>query len=207
MPRVGRLIVVEGLDGSGKSTFVRALCAALDAIPMATPDGGLKSARLVLDSAYRDHPVAEQLFYASSVVHGSSMARGHIASGRDVVMDRYWASTVVYAGLRAASVSLESVERALLPADVTFWLDVPEAVRLGRLNARAAGGEALTHADLQTMAPTRAEELRQRFLATLRGPLHGRVVATGGDVAAAVSALGAGAGRTEAGDQPEGARP
>lgn len=183
----GLLIALEGLDGTGKSTAARGLAASLGAAPLSTPGTALAEARAVLDAAFVRDPIAAQLFYASTVVAASGDADRIVASGRDVVVDRYWLSTVVNAPLRGDSVALPQIERLLRPADVTFVLELEEPIRRARLAARG-----MTAHDRRTLEPELAGHLRHSYRAELRRPVAGRglvVDVTGLDEAALVATL------------------
>ena len=68
----GRLLVLEGLDGSGKTTLARALADHLGAVPCTTPDPRLRAVRQVVDEALAADPLAGPLFYASTVLAASA---------------------------------------------------------------------------------------------------------------------------------------
>lgn len=184
-------IVIEGLDGTGKSTLARALARTLGAELLRTPPDDLAPVRAVVDRALLPSAVGTQLFYASTVALASDRARALLASGRGVVIDRYWSSTVAYAACRDAAVDLGPVAAALLPADVAFFLDADEAARRERLTRRGA-----TDADRDSLA--RHAALRAAYERALAGPWNGRVVridttARGADecLATALAALAA----------------
>ena len=164
-----RLIVIEGLDGTGKTTLARALAEALDAALLRTPPVDLAGVRAEVDRAMAESPVGAQLFYASTVALASQRARSLLASGRNVVIDRYWSSTVAYAECRPTHVDLTSVGAAVLPADVTLYLKVDESLRLQRLAARGC-----TDADLDSIA--RHDALREAYERALLGAWNGRLI-------------------------------
>lgn len=166
----GRLIVLEGLDGVGKTTVARQLSVTLDAELLSTPDARLRCARSAIDATYRCSPDAAHLFYASSVVHASAAAAHTLAQGRDVIIDRYWLSTWAYAAVRKPGLRLEEVEKSLRPADFTFLLTLDETERCRRLHARG-----MTAADRQTLDVAVAVEVARRYH---RG-LHRRVAGHG----------------------------
>lgn len=164
-----RLIVIEGLDGTGKTTLARALAESIDAALLRTPPVDLAGVRAEVDRAMAESPVGAQLFYASTVALASQRARAIFASGRDVVIDRYWSSTVAYAECRAEHVDLSAVGATVLPADLTIYLEVDESVRRQRLAARGC-----TDADLDSIA--RRDALREAYERALLGPWSGRTV-------------------------------
>lgn len=195
----GRLIVIEGLDGTGKSTLARGLALHLRALCLSTPGERLRSAREVFDGAQVS--VAAQLFYAASVALAAAEAKVAMAAGRDVICDRYWLSTWVYAPERGGAVDLDAVESGLLPADYTLLCEVKEEERQARLRRRG-----MTGADRDTLAPARSAALRMRYRAGLGREVAGRGILldlTGlspeESVAAALQAVGVATGlRTRA---------
>lgn len=180
----GRLIVVEGLDGVGKTTLSRGLAAALGAGWRTTPSEALRAHRGPFDAAYAGLPAASQLFYAAAVVAAAAEAERLRDAGQDVVFDRYWCTTRAYARAAGSPLDLEEVERLLPPADVTLLVDLPEPERRRRLESR--GTTELDRASL-----VRGAALRNELRAALTRPVAGRgcVLDVGGlDPAAAVRA-------------------
>lgn len=128
-------IVIEGLDGSGKSTIARGLAADLGALLLQTPDASLRDARLQVEAYLGEGSPALTLFYAMTVLAASERARSAIVAGQSVVLDRYWASTLAYARVVGREVDLAGIEPLLLPADLTVFLHVERAVRAARMRA------------------------------------------------------------------------
>ncbi|MCA9559231.1 MAG: hypothetical protein KC583_11795, partial [Myxococcales bacterium] len=126
------IVVVEGLDGAGKTTVVRALAEALDAATDGTPGAAVGPLRAVVDETWS--PDARQLFYAASVLDASARMAAARAAGRRTVFDRYWASTVAYdVAIRRTGLDLSVVEARLSVPDVTVFLDAPRSVRADRM--------------------------------------------------------------------------
>ncbi len=167
----GRLIVVEGLDGVGKTSLSRALAQALGAAWRTTPGETLRPHRGPFDQAYRTIPAASQLFYAASVLAAAEEARTLLQGGQDLVLDRYWASTCAYARAAGSVLELDEVAALLPRADLTLLLTLPEADRTARLRARGA-----TEADVATLDPARRtaleHALRQALSRPQAGPVH-----------------------------------
>lgn len=105
----GKFIVIEGLDGSGKTTQLHALAANLRALgrtvaetaePTTNATGGLIRDAL---SGFTPRTGAEiaALFMADRVAHNVNPVNGiqkQIADGRDVLCDRYYYSSLAYQG-------------------------------------------------------------------------------------------------------------
>ncbi|MCD6528042.1 dTMP kinase [bacterium] len=106
----GKLIVFEGLDGSGKSTQTKLLIEYLKKKGYKTakidfPQYGKKSAGLIeeyLKGKYGTSkevaPYIASIFYACDRYDGSFKIRKWLKEGRIVVCDRYFASNVAHQG-------------------------------------------------------------------------------------------------------------
>ncbi|MGH9078195.1 MAG: dTMP kinase [Acidimicrobiales bacterium] len=99
----GRLIVLEGGEGCGKSTQAALLAARTGALltrePGATPVGR-RIRELLLDPSLP--PVSSRtevlLFLADRAQHVAQVVAPTLAGGRDVVCDRFSGSTLAYQG-------------------------------------------------------------------------------------------------------------
>lgn len=183
----GRIIVVEGLDGTGKTTLSQALAKQLGAHWCTTPDGILREVRAVADLLYADDPAASELFYAAAVLHAGREAERRRRAGQDVVIDRYWLSTLAYAKAAGPALDLAEVEACLPAADFTVLVELDERERAKRLWSR--GASAL---DKQTLDPVRSARIRREYRRGLQRPVAGRGVVldvTGLSAAAAVEAV------------------
>lgn len=143
----GLFIVVEALDGVGKTTLVRNLTARLGAVAMATPGDSIKPLSGQILDALGDHQEARCLFYGATVLAQGRRAREVADRGGVVVMDRYWLSTLAYARARGVVVDLAAIEGLVPVPDITVLLTLDEGERVRRLRAR--GGE--TAADIETL--------------------------------------------------------
>ncbi|HDY97730.1 MAG TPA: thymidylate kinase [Pseudomonas sabulinigri] len=141
-----RVIVLEGLDGVGKSTLAKKLAEQLDAQFMSTPGESFKGIRSMIMDAFGEDQLAKALFYAATVSSEGRKARSIVEQGRSVVMDRYWVSTVAYAKARGVSANLDALESDLIPTDITVLITLDENTRLQRLHQRG-----MTAEDLETI--------------------------------------------------------
>jgi dTMP kinase len=147
----GRFIVIEGIDGSGKSTLVSRLAEDLAAIgrkvlrtrePGGTPISE-KIRTLVLDNKnHRMVPLTEFFLYmASRAQLVEEVIRPALAAGHIVISDRYYYSTAAYQGA-AGQVGVdavlgvsEKVARFQRP-DLVVLLDLPPRVARTRQGIR-----------------------------------------------------------------------
>jgi dTMP kinase len=142
----GRLIVFEGVEGSGKSTQLELLRQALEGRsrevvvtrePGGTPAGEQIRA-LLLDPAVELHPRAEALLFAAARAElVEAVIRPALERGAVVLCDRYLDSSLAYqGGARGLGRGpVEEVNRfatgGLLP-DLVVLLDLDPAEGLGR---------------------------------------------------------------------------
>jgi dTMP kinase len=104
----GRLITIEGLDGSGKTTLAEALVGALrsdgrDVLLLREPGGVELSERiraLVKDPALVVDPRAEALLYAAARAQlVAERVEPALATGMWVLLDRFVDSSLAYQGV------------------------------------------------------------------------------------------------------------
>jgi dTMP kinase len=142
----GRFVVLEGIDGCGKTTQIEALRHWLPASGLIPAGCGLVVTRepggTAFGQALRDlllHPPAHQvpleraellLYAADRAQHVAECIAPSLAGGQWVLSDRFSGSTTAYQG-HARGLSLEAIHQleqfatAGLQPDLTLWLDVP----------------------------------------------------------------------------------
>ena len=180
MPAPGRLLALEGIDGSGKSTQARALAAALGARlthePGATPLGAALRRLLLSPEAPPISLRAEALLMAADrAEHVAVVVAPALAAGEWVVSDRFSGSTLAYQGYgrgldTAELARLVDWATAGLGPDLSILVDVPVDVAQRRL-ARSAPDR------LERLGPAFAQLVRQGFLALAAAdPAHWVVV-------------------------------
>jgi len=110
----GKLIVLEGIDGSGKGTQTHLLTERLaregvETAAISFPQYGKKSAGLIeeyLNGKYGDTgPYAASLFYAVDRFDASIELRKLLAEGRIVILDRYVDSNAGHQGAKISDVA------------------------------------------------------------------------------------------------------
>jgi dTMP kinase len=165
MSRRGKFITFEGLDGTGKSTQMRKLAAALrgaghKVVETREPGGtatGEKIRRVLLDSATEGlSPLAEMaLMFASRAQHIGEVIQPALDHGQIVLCDRFTDSTEAYqgSGRKLGSEAVLKLHRVLcgdLQPDLTILLDSDPAMSVGRArrrNRRSSRGDNKRHAD------------------------------------------------------------
>lgn len=153
MTEQGKLIVVEGIDGSGKSTLIQSLMARLPTetgksfLAVREPGGDLvaEQIRLFIMGELRVAPLAEMLLFQSARAQlMSSTVLPALDAGQNVILDRYVQSTMAYqhAG-RGLSyhhvVEANKIATQYRHADLVLLLTLPVLVAHRRLAER--GGE------------------------------------------------------------------
>ncbi len=159
----GRLIALEGIDGSGKSTQVRLLAERLGAVCTFEPGAtslGASLRPLILDADRGPvDPRAEALLMAADrAQHVAEVVSPALSAGRWVVTDRYVASTLAYQGF-GRGLDRDGLDRLMewatggLRPDLTVLLDLPVATAMARLaESRADRFESEGVAFLQRVA-------------------------------------------------------
>lgn len=145
----GCFVVVEGGEGTGKSTQVDLLGARLRATgrpvhvtrePGATPLGAQIRALLLHGDASVDARAELLLVLADRAQHVAEVVRPRIAAGEVVVSDRYSPSTLAYQGA-GRGFRAEEIEPLIawategLEPDVVVVLDLPDEVAEARVAA------------------------------------------------------------------------
>ena len=142
----GKFIVIEGIDGSGKTTQINQLSKWLlgtDLIPknnqlvITREPGGTKLGQsirsLLLDSTLDNSPnsITELLLYAADrAQHVNEIIRPSLNKGDWVISDRFCGSTLAYQGYgRKLDIKvikdLETIATQDISPDITFLLDIP----------------------------------------------------------------------------------
>jgi len=145
---VGRLIVFEGIDGSGKSTQIRKLMDRLSSMgikcsetkePTDSPIGSLVR-QILTGEVQADNKVIASLFMADRVGHLLNTTDGicaQINKGTTVLSDRYYFSSYAYQGVDLDMqwiIDGNSISANILRPALTVFLDVPVKEAMERIN-------------------------------------------------------------------------
>src|SRR4051794_35061604 len=120
----GIFIVVDGIDGAGKTTQVQLIGDALEAagevvVRSKEPTNGPWGQKLRASAANGRLPLDAELraFVEDRKEHVASVIRPAMDDGKIVIVDRYFYSTIAYQGSRGADAcSVEGDMRSLFPA-------------------------------------------------------------------------------------------
>jgi thymidylate kinase len=127
-------IVVEGLDGSGKTAVCQRISEQIKCQQYKTPPYLFDSIRGVIDSAA--DAGTRFFFYLSSILYASSEIKA-IINTTSVVCDRYLHSTLSYhyaLNPRLPRLDLSGLD--ILKPDIVFYLTVPYEERVRRIARR-----------------------------------------------------------------------
>ena len=138
-----RFIAFEGGDASGKTTQARRVADRLDALFTREPGGthlGEMLRTLVLEPEHEVDLRAEALMIAAArAQHVAEVVRPALDGGRDVVTDRFTASSLAYQGFGSGLPVAEVRSLSVFATDdlwpvLTVLIDVPVEVAMGRLD-------------------------------------------------------------------------
>lgn len=134
-------IVLEGIDGSGKSSVARYLKERHDdSIELMREPTDSEVGKLVQKAAHEDtSPYYDLFLYLADRVEHTNYIDKKIEDGIDVICDRYWGSTAAY---QSASDEVElsyaeSIQRPFIrEPDLTVLLDIEPEESLERISGR-----------------------------------------------------------------------
>jgi dTMP kinase len=148
----GAFIVIEGLDGSGKSTQAKMLAAALrkeyDVVCTVEPSRGAIGRfirnRILFERFRPSASVEALLFAADRIDHVQREVAPALAEGRVVISDRYLYSSLAYQGSAGLSLDwIQTINVHSLKPDLALFIDVSPEVVLGRLRRKKSVMETL----------------------------------------------------------------
>lgn len=148
----GTVVVVEGLDGSGKTTLVESLAEMLDVPRLASPPARFQKLRDFIDSAAGLRAVVsksaafKRVKRAFYTLGNYALAEDLAQHGRGAVIDRFALSTLAYTigPARLEHEDDDAIPAASWPSDLPkpsliLVLKVEEATRLERIHRRGEG--------------------------------------------------------------------
>jgi len=162
----GVFIVLDGLDGCGKTLHSKALREELKARDLnvaytAEPSNNLvgKFIQSILLIEKIPPEVEALLFAADRHEHLKKEILPNLEGGNVVVCDRYMYSSLAYQGAQGVDVNwIRMINGFAVKPDIAFYLDVPPDVGLGRIRRKKTVLEKL---DLQV-------KVREKYLELVR---------------------------------------
>ena len=158
----GKLVTLEGIEGSGKTTQIEILADYLrlrghDILATREPGGtpvGDQIRKVLLNPEYKDLvPLAELFLYeAARVQHVEGVIKPALKAGKIVLCDRFYDATTAYQG-GARKISMELVENLNQLASnglhprLTLLIDCPVEVGLKRARERYLAKEGTDQGD------------------------------------------------------------
>ena len=151
-PPKGAFIVLEGGDGSGKTTQARSLQSVLrhegykahsTAEPSRSTVGRLIRRR-ILHGKKTSPEVEALLFAADRFLHLESEILPALADGKIVVCDRYMYASFAYQGAQGVNADwLREINRFAVKPDLALYLDVPAETGMSRIRRKKSVLEKL----------------------------------------------------------------
>ena len=145
----GKFFVIEGTDGSGKSSLVKEFVkrlkkTGLDVIATEEPwykdnVGGLIKKALYDKRESMDVRTLQLLYVANRSNHVNAVVEPGIRAGKTVVSSRYWMSTVVYGSSFSKDPNFDmdyliKVNEIFIKPDAVFYIDVNPREAFRRLS-------------------------------------------------------------------------
>lgn len=173
----GRLIVIEGLDGSGKGTQINLLSeyirrsggmAYITAEPTSSSTGGMIRDALG-GFAARDAYELSALFLADRIFHNVNPKNGirkYINEGIDVICDRYYYSSFAYQGIDADLDWVMQMNlgcKDIMKPDLCIFLDVDTELCNRRIEENRLDREIYENIDAQRKIRSRFSEVFDRL--------------------------------------------
>ncbi|NJE62355.1 dTMP kinase [Thermococcus sp. 21S7] len=177
---MGAFIVIEGIDGAGKSTQARLLAewfeekgydVILTKEPTDTAFGKLIRKLVltggregIIDGARISHEAEALLFAADRAEHVSKLIKPSIEAGKIVISDRYFYSSLAYQWARGLDLEwLIDLNRFAIRPDLVILLDLPVKESMKRINGRSIKTEFDKIAELQKKVRENYLKLAERF--------------------------------------------
>ena len=138
----GKLIVIEGIDGSGKSTCAKNLAEKLNSINIKTiytfePTHSRYGAKLRESMLSEDFDAEEELslFVKDRKEHIEYMIKPALEEGYFIILDRYFYSSVAYQGAKGIDINriMNLHKDFIIKPNIVFIFHLPIDIALNRI--------------------------------------------------------------------------
>ena len=138
----GKLIVIEGIDGSGKSTCAKNLTEKLNSINIKTiytfePTHSHYGAKLREGMLSEDLDAEEELllFVKDRKEHIEYMIKPALEEGYFIILDRYFYSSIAYQGAKGVDINriINMHKGFIIKPDIVFIFHLPIDIALNRI--------------------------------------------------------------------------
>lgn len=138
----GKLIVIEGIDGSGKSTCAKNLAEKLNSINIKTiytfePTHSRYGAKLREGMLSEDLDAEEELllFVKDRKEHIEYMIKPALEEGYFIILDRYFYSSIAYQGAKGIDINriINMHKDFIIKPDIVFIFHLPIDIALNRI--------------------------------------------------------------------------
>jgi len=177
---LGIFVVLEGIDGAGKSTQAKLLKlwfeekgyeVVLTKEPTDTPFGKLIRKLVltggregIIDGAKISHEAEALLFAADRAEHVDKLIKPALESGKVVISDRYFYSSLAYQWARGLDLEwLIDLNRFAVRPDLVLLLDLPVKESMKRIRTRSIKTEFDKIVELQKRVRENYLKLAERF--------------------------------------------
>lgn len=139
----GKFVVLEGIDGCGKTTIAKLLAPHLKALVTREPTSigaGRKIHNILRHRVKAPSPLEfQKLYITDRHAHLKRVILPALAQGKNVICQRYVLSTLAYG--MAFGVAYDDIKHRVPKPDVTFLLDLPAKEAMKRIASRKQSNE------------------------------------------------------------------
>ncbi|MBS3816239.1 MAG: dTMP kinase [Candidatus Thermoplasmatota archaeon] len=137
---MSRFIVLEGIDGSGKSSIADFMSGNFEQVHLTKEPTDSEIGKLAQEIANREtSPYLDLFLYLADRVDHTERIRKKLDEGTTVICDRYWGSTAAYQSAHE-DITLEYAEQIQRPfifkPSLTLLLDLDPKTALDRISDR-----------------------------------------------------------------------
>jgi dTMP kinase len=164
----GTFIVIEGIDGSGKTTLAKRLAGSRDVWLTAEPTKGRLGSMLRSGELGDIPPAAEALLFAADRSIHTAEIESELEKGRWVICDRYAGSTVAYQSASMGDSAdwdwLNSMQaHSVIRPDAVILLDMDPEESMARVGSRGEELSRFERLDFQRRVRTAYLRLAEQF--------------------------------------------